>query len=141
MQNLNKDFIMLNYWFFFYLLPDLLMGLNPISVPLDPPLLVKGSKTNMLLSSPRFFVSAVHFWCFEVLYDRSEPFNVIRISKTTRRPNFTFFEIFFTIFKRFLKISFWYEQFFNSDFTVQTLFIHCSDFKNRLKIVKKFQKM
>ena len=53
---------------------------------------------------------------------------------------FYIFWNFFTIFKQFLKISFWYEQFFNSDFTVQTLFIHCSDFQKSFINSKKIPK-
>ena len=58
------------------------------------------SKTNMLLSSPRLFVSAVHFLCFEVPYDPSDQFNMFIISKTTRKPNFIFFEIYLLFFRR-----------------------------------------
>ena len=53
---------------------------------------------------------------------------------------FYIFWNFFTIFKRFLKISFWYEQFFNSDFTIQTLFIPKTDFEKSFKNSKKIPK-
>ena len=42
---------------------------------------------------------------------------------------FYIFWNFFTIFKRFLKISFWYEQCLNSKITIQTLFMPKTDFQ------------
>ena len=53
---------------------------------------------------------------------------------------FYIFWNFFTIFKRFFKISFWYEQCLNSDFTVQTLFIPKTDFQKSFKNSKKIPK-
>ena len=85
----------------------------------------------MLLSSPRLFVSAVHFWCFEVPYDRSEPFNVIKISKTTRRSNFTFCGFYLLFFRRDQSC-----QFFNGWESA----VFFGNFDPSEKIANKFQK-
>ena len=53
---------------------------------------------------------------------------------------FYIFWNFFTIFKRFLKISFWYEQCLNSKITVEKLFILKTDFQKSFKNSKKIPK-